>query len=307
VHHEEPPAVVPPLEANLMANELWATAVEHRGLSELPDGGTLDDSQASDVGEPNASKPELVLADYSAAVDECVNHASTGWQFGLWGMCRHRRSSSNWFMRQFSCVALQDAFQATPHLNKLPSVDPIAETVCARENLKQESSSMLPTNNLTSFETEVTRMRNFDKVHLVKFTRAGKALQIALHGRELEQVRAHMEEAGHSCHLKHSGASVFLYPDHYDRILKVVPLQTLRPHHVLIADAFLPLLKDEVNKLPSRAKVRPNSVQPFALVDEDVIIVVEKTFYNAEARDRRRAESVTQSSTDAHYGTNPRR
>merc|ERR1712217_932041 len=51
-----------------------------------------------------------------------------------------------------------------------------------------------------------------DVVHMVKFTRCGQELQAVLHnGEELETIRAAAREAGQSCHLPMSGASIFVY------------------------------------------------------------------------------------------------
>jgi len=81
-----------------------------------------------------------------------------------------------------------------------------------------------------------------DVVFIVKFNRCGKQLRTALHqGQQLETIRASAKSAGHSCMLPF-GASMFLYPEQYDSILSIMSGMDLRPHHVVIADAFLPFL-----------------------------------------------------------------
>merc|ERR1711920_79284 len=138
-----------------------------------------------------------------------------------------------------------------------------------------------------------------DTVYLLSFTRAGRSLQTAVEGSELETVRAAILEAGHTWKLR-SGATVLLYPNQYSTIHNALDLQGLRPHHVLLADAFLPLLLTEIRKLPSRANVRPSLLQPAALVEdeheeEQSIAIVKRTFYNLVPANLVRAESVTQS------------
>jgi len=153
-----------------------------------------------------------------------------------------------------------------------------------------------------------------DAVYLLSFTRAGRTLQAAVGGLELETVRAAIVEAGQSWKLP-SGASVLLYPTQYSTIHQALDLQDLRPHHVLITDAFLPLLLTEIRKLPSRANVRPSLLRPAALVmdeqeeeeQEQSIAIVKRTFYHLVPANLLSAESVTQSVHDARDGLNPRR
>merc|ERR1711870_197897 len=102
-----------------------------------------------------------------------------------------------------------------------------------------------------------------DIVYIVKFTRCVQELQAALHNdRELEPIRAAAWQAGQSCKLSSSGASAFVYPQQYASILSVLQGCELRAHHVLIAEAFLPLLFAAISKIPSKKKVRPSCVTP---------------------------------------------
>eukprot|EP00443_Scrippsiella_acuminata_P084925 CAMPEP_0115396648 /NCGR_PEP_ID=MMETSP0271-20121206/13402_1 /TAXON_ID=71861 /ORGANISM="Scrippsiella trochoidea, Strain CCMP3099" /LENGTH=639 /DNA_ID=CAMNT_0002820381 /DNA_START=27 /DNA_END=1946 /DNA_ORIENTATION=+ len=150
-----------------------------------------------------------------------------------------------------------------------------------------------------------------DVVHVVKFTRCGQDLQETLHsGKELETIRAAAREAGQSCHLRLSGASIFVYPQEYASILSILRGCELRAHHVVIAEAFLPLLFEAVSKLPSKKKVRPSSVRPFAVVEgenQEEICVVQKTFLNTSPQQLRGFASVTQSDAAADHSPNPRR
>jgi len=148
-----------------------------------------------------------------------------------------------------------------------------------------------------------------DVVYLVKFTRCGKVLEDALHkGRELETVRAAAADAHQSCKLR-SGASIFVYPNQYQSIMCTLSDADLRPHHVLVSEAFLPLIYLELTKLPSRANVRPGRSQPYALVDHDgeTICLVERCFFNSPRWQMRNPRSVAQSSSEVHHITNHRR
>jgi hypothetical protein len=142
-----------------------------------------------------------------------------------------------------------------------------------------------------------------ERIYIVGFTRSGAALKCALHrGRELEEVRRVAGEHGQSCLFK-SGTSIFVYPDQYVPILSVITRCRLKPHHVVVSEAFLPLLYDEIAKFPSRANVRPNLLKTTALIDGDTsenICFVERTFLNAAPHQYRRLDSVTQSTSQAH-------
>mmetsp|Transcript_3550 Transcript_3550/g.6878 ORF Transcript_3550/g.6878 Transcript_3550/m.6878 type:complete len:143 (-) Transcript_3550:134-562(-) len=129
-----------------------------------------------------------------------------------------------------------------------------------------------------------------------------------MEGSELETVRTAAQQAGFEW--KHpSGAAILLYPNQYESILSGLSLHELRPHHVLITEAFLPLLFNEICKIPSRANIRPSSLRPVALASDDDkdVAIVEKTFYNFDPALLHDTASVTQSLTDARHGVNHRR
>ena len=59
-----------------------------------------------------------------------------------------------------------------------------------------------------------------------------------------------------------------------------------QPHHVIIAEAFPPLIRADIAALPCRAKVRERSWEFAALLAEDGadLYVVERTFINVAHR-----------------------
>jgi len=89
-----------------------------------------------------------------------------------------------------------------------------------------------------------------DKILLLKLTRCNRELQKALHeGRELECLRAEATSQGKTCFLR-SGASIFVYPEEYDRIISALRGTELRAHHILVFEAFLPLVFEAIGRLP---------------------------------------------------------
>merc|ERR1712232_1171300 len=108
------------------------------------------------------------------------------------------------------------------------------------------------------------------RIHLLSSTRAGDELRRALQeGRELEQVRTAAAEHGQTCYLKNSGASIFVYPNEYASILSRINRCALKPHHVIVSEAFLPLVYNEIAQIPSRSNIKPRSLKTLALIDND--------------------------------------
>eukprot|EP00929_Paragymnodinium_shiwhaense_P120041 TRINITY_DN91945_c0_g1_i1.p1 TRINITY_DN91945_c0_g1~~TRINITY_DN91945_c0_g1_i1.p1 ORF type:complete len:463 (-),score=42.71 TRINITY_DN91945_c0_g1_i1:400-1737(-) len=150
----------------------------------------------------------------------------------------------------------------------------------------------------------------FEKVLLLRMTRNPPQLENVLHfGPELETIRNAMREAGCQCLLP-SGASIFVHPAQYTASRRAVASVQLRPYHIVVAEAFAPLVLDALRAVPSRRNVRLREHEVVAYLDnsmEGIInIIVERTFLNIP-RALRGADSVTQSTTEAHGGRNPRR
>merc|ERR1712232_427905 len=139
----------------------------------------------------------------------------------------------------------------------------------------------------------------------------GRALQEALHGPEardptirssdpLETVRSAARMAGHPCRLR-SGASMFLYPDQYPSVLSTLRGVELRPHHIVVAQAFLPILVAAISQIPSKHKIRVDEKKKrqLAEIDEDSgdVFVIARGFYDAP-RLLRAVDSVTQSTSE---------
>eukprot|EP00931_Biecheleriopsis_adriatica_P046829 TRINITY_DN26940_c0_g1_i1.p1 TRINITY_DN26940_c0_g1~~TRINITY_DN26940_c0_g1_i1.p1 ORF type:complete len:722 (+),score=100.54 TRINITY_DN26940_c0_g1_i1:123-2288(+) len=150
-----------------------------------------------------------------------------------------------------------------------------------------------------------------ERIFVVKFSRSIKDLfPSKLHkGEELETVRAMAEEKGQKCRLK-SGASIFVYPNQYNAILSVLSSYTLQAHHVVVAEAFLPLIYNEIKQIPSKSNVKPIDWKLFALIDDEnpeELCCVERTFYNCPQRRLCTSDSVTQSTSEVHHCLNIRR
>ena len=130
-----------------------------------------------------------------------------------------------------------------------------------------------------------------DTVYLLGFRKCGGVLMSILHeGRELEQVRMAAAERQQSCKLP-SGASIFVYPSQYDAMRRILERCQLRPHNVVISEAFIPLLKIELASIRRRSrresKVKCTSKQVIALVshDDTDVLVVSRTFFEGGAHD----------------------
>lgn len=158
-------------------------------------------------------------------------------------------------------------------------------------------------------EESMCRSTEFgDRIYLVKVTRSGENLTNALHnGRDLEEVRAAAFDMRQSCKLP-SGASIFVYPNQYQTIRSAISQFSLRPHHVLVAEAFLPLLLNAVASIPCRRKVKVSNSEPIAWVDDQgfEVAVVERTFLNVRSTCLNNVDDVTRSTSQARYIANPR-
>jgi hypothetical protein len=151
----------------------------------------------------------------------------------------------------------------------------------------------------------------FEAVFLHRYSRCPEEFHEALgRGQDLEPVRAALELAGHEWQLP-SGAKVFVFPDQFAAVSAVLAGRDLRPHHVVVSQAFEPLVRDALGRLPSRLRVDQLRVDPVALVGgQDAVLCVERTFLDVP-RALRAPQSVNQSTTEAHRryrgGLNPRR
>lgn len=141
-----------------------------------------------------------------------------------------------------------------------------------------------------------------DAIHIVSFSRSGELLMQSLHkGRGLEPLRQAAAQRGQECRLE-SGASIFVYPDHYEAVCLLLKKYRLQPHHAVVAEAFLPLLYDEIGELPCRAKVKVRSSSWMAMLSHDckTIVTVEHTFM--WARSARMQEEAATASTSQWRG-----
>ena len=64
-------------------------------------------------------------------------------------------------------------------------------------------------------------------------------------------VRAAAADQGQSCVVP-SAANIFVYPDQYEDIFRAVRHRGWQPHDVIIAEAFLPLLRADIAALPCK-------------------------------------------------------
>lgn len=146
-----------------------------------------------------------------------------------------------------------------------------------------------------------------ETIYLLRCTRGGRQLHGALdQGRALEHVRDTAASFGQSCRLP-AGAHIFVYPEQYEGVLASIRSHELRPHHVVVNEAFLPLVRSDLAALPSRANVRPGSLQPLAIVGgAGDVFVVERTFINTSSDRHQNGDAATQSTSQIRHIANPR-
>jgi len=100
--------------------------------------------------------------------------------------------------------------------------------------------------------------------------------------RALEQVRWQMGINSCKWQIEPSGAHVFVYSAQYEQVLSWCKGFDLRAHHVIISEAFQPLLKEALRAIPSKRHVRTRSAHPALIVGHnagDDAVVVQLTFY----------------------------
>eukprot|EP00406_Dinophysis_acuminata_P037331 CAMPEP_0179371212 /NCGR_PEP_ID=MMETSP0797-20121207/85602_1 /TAXON_ID=47934 /ORGANISM="Dinophysis acuminata, Strain DAEP01" /LENGTH=510 /DNA_ID=CAMNT_0021087043 /DNA_START=69 /DNA_END=1601 /DNA_ORIENTATION=+ len=167
-----------------------------------------------------------------------------------------------------------------------------------------------------------------EEIHLLEYSRHPESFRRALcEGPPLQPCRSALEAAGHR-HLLGSGAKMFVHPDQYVQTCVAIVEQgfNLRPFHVVVAKSLEyhveACLADLSYRQGARVKRRtvihetgapgdngsPSSVEAASDgSDADEEHGYSKTFLCA-APPRRNADSVTQSTTEAHSGgLNPRR
>merc|ERR1712137_928896 len=100
--------------------------------------------------------------------------------------------------------------------------------------------------------------------------------------RSLEPVRWEMELHSFNCQIEPPGAHIFVNPEQYVQVLSWCRGFPLRTHHVIISEAFQPLLNEALQEIPSRRHVRIRNARPAVIVghdDGDGAVFVERTFY----------------------------
>lgn len=116
-----------------------------------------------------------------------------------------------------------------------------------------------------------------------------------------------MEE--HSCAWKVDppGALVFTYPAQYHEVRRQLKHIKLRTHHVVISEAFMPLLRETIRRLPSKMHVRMRTTNRLAIIPDDSTlgaVRMANTYISHLMSNVERI--VTQSAPADSYDANPR-
>lgn len=146
----------------------------------------------------------------------------------------------------------------------------------------------------------------FSRLVMLNFTRHPPSFEAALtYDEGLRETREALKRAGLDLRLQ-NGAFVFVSPDEYPVAKLAVSGKTLTASHVVVSEMLEPVVRAAVNSATShRDNVRVREKHDLGYAGEDPVIV-EHTFLSIP-RALRRPESVTNSTTAAHEGTNPRR
>lgn len=153
-------------------------------------------------------------------------------------------------------------------------------------SLPSTSSSDLPAavGGLSLDRDNIARESDFgEKILVLRWSRNPREFESSLcQLPALEPIRAAAKAVGHAC--KHaSGATVLLYPDQYDCVVKLLAGFELRPYHTVVNEAFRPLVEEAAAQLRSKANVRLRGDQSLAILSsaEDCkeVLVMEKTFF----------------------------
>merc|ERR1712194_604701 len=98
---------------------------------------------------------------------------------------------------------------------------------------------------------------DFEKIFLVKISRHKRQLGDTLYrSHELESIRDVILKSGN--HYRHSsGAWIFVYPEHFRAVLQEAENLSLRPFHIIVTEAWKPLVYDIVAQIRSRLHMYP--------------------------------------------------
>lgn len=153
---------------------------------------------------------------------------------------------------------------------------------------------------------DVAKEGAFSKLVLLRFTRHPKAFEDALSRNvDLLAVREALISAGCS-HIVPRGAKVFVMPHEYSSVQEASQLHKLGPSHVVVSEHLVPQVMDVAESLPHKANVRIKG-KPQIIPIIGLTIVNRQTFLHfEEPHETHDTKSVSNSTTIAHGGKNPR-
>lgn len=168
-----------------------------------------------------------------------------------------------------------------------------------------------------------------EQVFLFRFSRTPPEFKIALQqGRQLAAVRDQMKAAdcAYTLPAPNAGAKVFVWPQQYQTVMDAIgKLETpLFSSNVVILESLMPCLEDIIAEIPRKANVHEKERQAFtsvACIAEAAIqskssdncwgnlecVLAERRTFLCIVRVLRDPDHVTQSTTEAYGGVNPRR
>lgn len=153
---------------------------------------------------------------------------------------------------------------------------------------------------------------DMERILVLQISRNPKEFQdTLLRADALEHVRHCLDSEGYDVILP-CGALIFVSPLHYTNVRDTIQKQhkDLKCYHVIVSESLVSLVKEALQAIPSQLNVRIRDsrtrVVACAGQSKEELYIVENTFLVA-VRAMRGAQSVNQSTTEAHGSINPRR
>lgn len=212
----------------------------------------------------------------------------------------------------FSEIEAPSVFQEVMHTDKAAVIDPTMASLHVQHKVA-ETLAELP---------QVPHRHMTENLHLLTYNRHSDAFFCALEeGLSLQTCRTALQEAGFHWRLA-CGAWLFVHPWQYAEaampVLRSCTVE-LRPYHVIVSESLEYAVESSFSELPYRQRPRPKQEQWIGSADLEspemrdetealfnMIWIEDKTFLSVVPL-RHPAQTVNQSTTEAHNGLNPRR
>jgi hypothetical protein len=220
--------------------------------------------------------------------------------------------------------AVHHTIEAVHHAEPAAQIDEVE----AAEFVKVQEAGFVEWNIGIPTAEESPPQNANESTFLSKLNRIPKHLRDALcYGKALRRCREDLEREGLAWKLP-NGALVFVKPEQYGASIEAIRAEDLKPDHILFTESFEYLIEEALadfkdswarQRTDTHARARPELDaaseaatggtldQLYGVVDARDELVTVRTFVcHADDAVRLAAQSVAQSTTEAHGGINPR-